>query len=125
MGQQLGVGNVVKWASLAQWAKLLMDELTEPRLKRGDHWLRLVIALAYFGLLFYLGRILVGLVLIVQFLLIAFLGDANRRLLDFTADLNRFSYHILQFVTWNSDDRPFPFSDWPGPENQHPVQSDP
>ena len=37
-----------------------MDELKEPRLKRGDHWLRLVIALVYFGLLFYLVRILVA-----------------------------------------------------------------
>ena len=101
-----------------------MDELKEPRLKRGDHWLRLVIALVYFGLLFYLVRILVGLALIVQFVLVAFVGQTNRRLLDFTADLHRFSYHALQFVTWNSADRPFPFSDWPGPENQQPVQSD-
>ena len=102
-----------------------MDELKDPRLKRGDHWLRLVIALVYFGLLFYLVRILVGLALIVQFVLVAFVGETNRRLLDFTADLHRFSYHVLQFVTWNSDDRPFPFSDWPGPENQQPVKSDP
>ena len=101
-----------------------MDELKEPRLKRGDHWLRLVIALAYFGLLFYLVRILVGLALIVQFMFVAFVGETNRRLLDFTADLNRFSYHVLQYVTWNSNDRPFPFSDWPGPVNQHSVQSD-
>ena len=119
------MGNVVKWVSLTQWAKLLMDELKEPRLKRGDHWLRLVIALVYFGLLFYLVRILVGLALIVQFILVAFVGQTNRRLLDFTADLHRFSYHALQFVTWNSDDRPFPFSDWPGPESQHSIQSDP
>lgn len=102
-----------------------MVQLTEPRLKRGDHWLRLVIALVYFGLLFYLVRILVGIALILQFVHIAFRGDANSRLLSFTGDLHRFSYHVLQFVTWNSDHRPFPFSDWPGPERQNPAQSDP
>ena len=101
-----------------------MDEIAEPRLKRGDHWLRLIIALVYFGLLFYLVRILVGLAFIAQFLFVAFIGETNRRLLEFTSDLHCFSYHVLQFITWNSDDRPFPFSDWPAPENQHPAQFD-
>ena len=96
-----------------------MDELRDPKLKKGDHWLRLFLALLYFGVIFYLVRVLVGIVLIMQFVLIAFIGKTNRRLIEFTADLNRFSYHALQFVTWNSDDRPFPFSDWPDSEDQH------
>jgi cobalamin synthase len=102
-----------------------MNDFSEPRLKRGDHWLRLVIALTYFGLLFYLVKVLVGLALAVQFILVAFVGEANHRLLGFTGDLHRFSYHVLQFITWNSNDRPFPFSDWPGPQNQNPTQSEP
>ena len=96
-----------------------MDNLREPKLKRTDYWLRLLLALMYFGLVFYLIRLLVGIVLVMQFILVAFLGKTNDRLVRFTGDLNRFSYHVLQFLTWNSDDRPFPFSDWPGPENQN------
>ena len=101
-----------------------MDELIESRLKRGDHWLRMVIALVYFGLLFYLVKTVIGVVLLTQFVLSIFTGKVNRRLVDFTGDLNRFSYHVLQYLTWNSNDRPFPFSDWPGPDDQNSVRSD-
>ncbi|MBO66950.1 MAG: glucose-1-phosphate thymidylyltransferase [Acidiferrobacteraceae bacterium] len=93
-----------------------MNELMEPRFGRADHWLRLVFALLYFGLIFYLVRILVGLVLVAQFILAAALGEPNDRLLRFTEDLHSFSYHALRFITWNTDDRPFPFSDWPSPQ---------
>ena len=96
-----------------------MNELTEPRFRRADHWLRLVFALVYFGLLFFLVRILVGLALVVQFILAAVIGEPNARLLRFTADLHSFTYHALRFVTWNTDHRPFPFSDWPGPEDSN------
>jgi hypothetical protein len=102
-----------------------MDDLKEPKVRNRDHWLRLVTALIYFVLLFYLVRILVGVALVVQFILVAFVGEANYRLIRFTSDLNRFSYHVLQFVTWGSDQRPFPFSDWPGPEKQHPSHFEP
>jgi hypothetical protein len=102
-----------------------MDELTKSRLKRGDHWLRLIIALVYFGLLFYLVKTVIGLVLLTQFVIGLFSGTVNRRLLDFTGNLNCFSYHVLQYLTWNSNDRPFPFSDWPGPDDQKSVRSDP
>ena len=101
-----------------------MDELTRSRLKDGDHWLRLVIALVYFGLLFYVVKIVIGLILLTQFVLGIFAIEVNRRLVDFTGDLNRFSYHVLQYLTWNSNDRPFPFTDWPGPDDQNPVRSD-
>ena len=96
-----------------------MDNLIEPKLKRTDHWLRLLLALVNFGLVFNLVMLLVGIALVMQFILVAFLGKTNGRLIGFTRDLNRFSYHVLQFVTWNSNYRPFPFSDWPGPEIQH------
>ena len=101
-----------------------MDELIESQPKRSDYCIRLVIALVYFGLLFYLVKTVVGLVLLAQFILGIFAGQINRRLVDFTGDLNRFSYHVLQYLTWNSNDRPFPFSDWPGPDDQNPVRSD-
>ena len=102
-----------------------MDEFRQPKLKHSDHWLRLLLALLYFGLLFYVVKLIVGIVLLVQFFFGAFVGQANHRLINFSADLNRFSYHTLQYLTWNTDDRPFPFSDWPGPDDQDHVHIDP
>ena len=37
---------------------------------------------------------------------------------NFLADLNAFTFSALQYVTFNSDQRPFPFSDWPAPEDK-------
>ncbi|HBP83988.1 MAG TPA: DUF4389 domain-containing protein, partial [Gammaproteobacteria bacterium] len=40
--------------------------------------------------------------------------DAER-LRSFTQDLNSFIYAALQYVTFNTDEKPFPFCDWPAP----------
>jgi hypothetical protein len=45
-------------------------------------------------------------------------GEDPDRLRNFLADLNAFTFSALQYVTFNSDQRPFPFSDWPAPEDK-------
>jgi hypothetical protein len=52
-------------------------------------------------------------VVVIQFGFVLITGDRNQKLLDFGASLSKFIYQILQFVTFNSEDKPFPFSDWP------------
>jgi hypothetical protein len=37
----------------------------------------------------------------------------NPRLVEFAPGLSRYIYEILRYVTYESDERPFPFSDWP------------
>ena len=92
-----------------------MDKLKEKKIKNPDYWVRLLLVLLYFGLVFYLVRALVGIALVLQFVIVALSGKTNHRVVHFTGNLNQFSYHVLQYVTWNTDNRPFPFSDWPGP----------
>ena len=43
-------------------------------------------------------------------------GQDAERLHSFTQDLNSFIYSALQYVTFNTDEKPFPFSDWPAPD---------
>ena len=62
---------------------------------------------------FQLAATLVGLIAVVQFVL-ALVSDApNERLSHFGRGLGQYLRHIANFVTFGSEDVPFPFSDWP------------
>ena len=53
---------------------------------------------------------------VIQFLFTVFTGQVNDNLKIFGASLARYVYNCLLFVTYNSDDKPFPFGEWPAAE---------
>ena len=95
-----------------------MTSDTQIRLRSGQTWLRLVLVLIYFFVIFEVVVLLVGLAMVFQFFYRLVKGAEAERLRAFTGDLNTFRYAALQYVTFNSDERPFPFCDWPAPEEQ-------
>ncbi len=56
--------------------------------------------------------LLVG-VSVLQFAAVAFKGEQNSMLKTFGQSVSIYVYQIAQFVTFNSEERPFPFSSWP------------
>lgn len=89
----------------------------EPRLE--DHvtskstWLRALFMLVVL-VLWGVSRIVVGAVILLQFLYVLLTGRPNDRLLGLGRSLAVYTYQVLQFLTYNSDERPFPFDlDWP------------
>ena len=52
-------------------------------------------------------------VVVIQFGFVLISSDRNKKLLEFGASLGKFIYQILQFVTFNTEEKPFPFADWP------------
>ena len=72
--------------------------------------------LAYM-LLFTIGysvaEIVFACVVVFQFLHLLVLRERNENLLKFGAELSRYIYLVLQFLSFNSDDKPFPVGDWP------------
>ena len=82
-------------------------------LKSRGTWLRLVFMLL-FAVILYISKIVLFAVAILQFLSTLFTGDRNERLTDFGEKLGRFIYQVVRFLTFNTDDMPFPFADWPG-----------
>lgn len=89
-------------------SKALKNKLANPK-----HWMRLVLMLLMFMILFYLVKFIVSITLIVQWVLVLLSGTPNERLKSFTKSLNRYGYQIMEFISFNSDERPFPLSDWP------------
>lgn len=88
--------------------KALKNKLANPK-----HWVRLILMLLMFLILFYLVKFIVSVTLIVQWVLVLLSGTPNERLKSFTKSLNRYGYQIMEFISFNSDERPFPLSDWP------------
>jgi hypothetical protein len=86
-------------------------EITE-HVKSRSTWLRLVFMLL-FAVVFYISEIVLFAVAVLQFLWKLFTGEVNRRLTAFGANLGEFLRRVVLFLTFNTEDMPFPFSDWP------------
>lgn len=93
------------------------------RMRSGQTWLRLALMIIYFFVVYTVVRLLVGISMLFQFVHQLVKGAQAERLHEFTADLNAFSYSVLQYLTFNSDERPFPFCDWPAPNDQDDSSS--
>lgn len=78
----------------------------------ADHWIRLVFMLL-FGLVLQVASLVIGLVVVLQFFFALITGSANDKLRGFGLSLTRYIADTLKFLTYNSEDKPFPFADWP------------
>lgn len=87
-------------------------EQTREHIKRASTWLR-GFYIVLFAILFYVAEVVIAAVVIFQFLHTLFTGKTNRRLLTFGQSLSTYAYQILTYISYNSDDQPYPFSAWP------------
>jgi hypothetical protein len=83
----------------------------QTHLKNIGTWQRIFFMLIFAVILDVVG-ILLWAVVLVQILTNLISGSPNRNLLKFARSLSVYVYRIILFVTYNSDERPFPFSDW-------------
>jgi hypothetical protein len=77
-----------------------------------DKWLRGF----YMAVLLICGWIAAWLVVVVtvfQFLSNIFTDKSNEHILRFSRSLIRYITQIVQYVTYNAEEKPFPFSGWP------------
>lgn len=89
-----------------------MTDTVKRNLTRRDTWSRALFVIL-FALIYSIAEIVLATTVVLQFGFVLISGERNQKLLEFGDNLSKFIYQILRFVTFNSDDRPFPFSDWP------------
>lgn len=66
------------------------------------------------ALLYSVSRIVVTAVIIFQFFWVLFTGKNNSKLEVLGASLASYTYQIILFLTFNTEERPFPFDlEWP------------
>ena len=66
-----------------------------------------------FAILYGLAEVVIWAVVIFQFLIVLITGNKNGRLLEFGQNLTSYIYQIVLFQTFNTENQPFPFGDWP------------
>lgn len=88
------------------------NEELKSNLLSSRHWLRLIFMLLFAALLQIAG-IVMWMLVILQFLFSLISGQDNRNLRQLGSSLSRYIYQTLKFLTYNSEEKPFPFSDWP------------
>jgi hypothetical protein len=93
-----------------------MNALDENELKMHvkdkDTWLRFVY-LVLFGAAFYLSILLTFAVSILQFLAKLFSGSSFVSLSEFGGNLATYQFQVTRFLTFASDEKPFPFAAFP------------
>lgn len=94
------------------------EQLTS-NLLSSKHWLRLVF-MVLFALALQLASLVMWAVVVLQFLFSLITGQDNANLRRLGKSLARYIHDVLVFVTYNGDDKPFPFADWPSAEQNLP-----
>jgi len=93
-----------------------MSGLNEEDLKRHvkdkDTWLRFIY-LVLFGIIYYLSILLTFATAIFQFLAKLFGGSSFDGLAQFGANLASYQAEMTRYLTFASDDKPFPFAAFP------------
>ena len=84
--------------------------------KNIDVWTRGLFILIY-AVIFYFLFFLIWLVVIFQFFMKLITTELNNQLLDFSDSLTKYVTQILLYITFKSEERPFPFSPWPKGES--------
>lgn len=94
-----------------------MSDQTEQDVTRRETWQRLLYVIL-FAIIYGVADIIVTAVVVLQFGFVLLTGKRNEYVLAFGGTLSRFLYEILLYLTFKSDDKPFPFSAWPTADEQ-------
>lgn len=89
-----------------------MDQKLKSNLTSSHHWFRLVYMLL-FAFALQLASLVMWGVVVIQFLFALITGNDNEALRKFGCSLSQFIYQALKFLTYNTEEKPFPFADWP------------
>jgi hypothetical protein len=65
------------------------------------------------GLAFQVSGTVICIVTVIQFLLVLLNDKPNARLVSFGRSLGRYLQQIVNFLTFATEELPFPFNDWP------------
>ena len=94
----------------------MKDELKQ-NIKARKTWLRGLYMLLF--LIFYsVAKVTVFAIISFQFVLSLLTGKTNEKLVVLGQSLSTYLYQILMFLTFNSEQHPYPFSDWPNDESK-------
>lgn len=89
----------------------MSDELKE-NIKKKSTWMR-GLYMFMFAVFYSVAEVIIFTVIVFQFILSLLTGNTNEKLLKLGQSLSTYQYQILVFLTFNSEEHPYPFGTWP------------
>ena len=90
----------------------MVEQETKENIKKKSTWLRFLYMLL-FAVIFNIAEFVVVVIVVVQFISKLFTGDVHARLQEFGDSVAQFIAEIVRYLTFHTEDVPFPFGEWP------------
>jgi len=89
-----------------------MDDKLKANLTRRETWLRGLFILVL-GFLGFVGQLVLVLAVVFQFITMLVTAQPNRQLLAFSRALAEWLHQVMDYISFNRGERPWPFASWP------------
>ena len=86
-------------------------------LKQPSVWARIILMVVFAVVLYLVIPLVLLVLMIAQVLFVLITGESNANLRSLGAALSTYIFQIVQFMSYVTDVKPFPFSDFPKAEN--------
>lgn len=96
-----------------------MDKELKTKLCSQEKWMRLMF-MVLFSIIFFIATwcmFIVGAIAVIQFVFALLVGKPNKQLLSFSDSFSQYVYQIVKFLTYVTEEKPFPFASWPHPKH--------
>jgi len=90
-----------------------MDKKNQQALLDISTWKRIAYTVFFFVFAYSIAKVVVSALIIGQTLVKLVTGNVNKQLLSFSKLTSDYMYDILLYSTFNSNKKPFPFTDMP------------
>lgn len=90
-----------------------MDPEIKENVKNANHWIRGLFILL-FVLILGVAKVVTGAVVLFQFVYTLLTAQTNKHLLELGASLAAYINQVILYLTYNTENKPFPFDEWPG-----------
>ena len=88
------------------------NEAIKSNITSSKHWLRLIFMIIFAAIL-QVASLVMWILVIVQFICSLLTGQDNPNLRKFGHSLSIYIFDTLKFLSYASEEKPFPFADWP------------
>jgi len=99
-----------------------MANTLEKNLSQPGTWAR-CLHMLIFAAIFWVAKMVFWAVVVLQFGFLLFTGQRNQGLQTFADDLTHYIYAILRFLSFGTEDKPFPFNEATSAEPKQATQS--
>lgn len=99
---------------------MVMSGNLKEKLTRPSIWFRLVYMIV-FAIAFNVAEIVIFAIVIFQFFATLFTGQPNAQITRFGRNLASYIQQIVCFMTFATEEKPFPFSSWPDASHKEPT----